>query len=273
MTNEAYARVKIDALLHAQGWNPQDTTAVRYEAVLPDGTQRLARPCLRIGHLIRINAGLTPPMATPPQTARRHPCWMPCAARSCRRASRCCARWTWCRCKPIGTLAGISSNSSRAAYGHLTHQDIGHMGMYVRLYDDLRRASLTTHRGHLAVWQHGPVGAALLGAERKAATVRQQMPLGLAQRRRASARAGARPPGSRGPSPGPGRPPDINPGVRPWALWLKTTPKLPPKCPRSCSTSNARQLALNLMNCGLCKPTTRPALRLTLTPSRQRTGG
>jgi type I restriction enzyme R subunit len=39
MTNEAYARVKIDALLATQGWNPLDTTAVRYEVVLPDGTR------------------------------------------------------------------------------------------------------------------------------------------------------------------------------------------------------------------------------------------
>jgi len=30
MTNEAFARVKIDALLAAQGWNTQDPNAVRY---------------------------------------------------------------------------------------------------------------------------------------------------------------------------------------------------------------------------------------------------
>ena len=38
MTNEAFARVKIDALLAAQGWNTQDPNAVRYEVVLPDST-------------------------------------------------------------------------------------------------------------------------------------------------------------------------------------------------------------------------------------------
>ncbi len=39
MTNEAFARVKIDALLAAQGWNTQDPNAVRYEVVLPDSTR------------------------------------------------------------------------------------------------------------------------------------------------------------------------------------------------------------------------------------------
>ena len=34
-TNEAFARVKIDALLMAQGWNVQDTNAVRFEVVMP----------------------------------------------------------------------------------------------------------------------------------------------------------------------------------------------------------------------------------------------
>ena len=38
-TNEAFARVKIDALLMAQGWNVQDTNAVRFEVVMPDGTR------------------------------------------------------------------------------------------------------------------------------------------------------------------------------------------------------------------------------------------
>ena len=31
MTNEAFARVKIDALLSAQGWDTLDTNAVRFE--------------------------------------------------------------------------------------------------------------------------------------------------------------------------------------------------------------------------------------------------
>ena len=39
MTNEAFARVKIDALLAAQGWNTHGPNAVRYEVVLPDGTR------------------------------------------------------------------------------------------------------------------------------------------------------------------------------------------------------------------------------------------
>jgi hypothetical protein len=39
MTNEAFARVKIDALLAAQGWNAQAPNAVRYEVVLPDSTR------------------------------------------------------------------------------------------------------------------------------------------------------------------------------------------------------------------------------------------
>ena len=37
MTNEAGARVKIDALLAAQGWNTLDTHAVRFEVTLPGG--------------------------------------------------------------------------------------------------------------------------------------------------------------------------------------------------------------------------------------------
>ena len=34
MTNEAFARVKIDALLAAQGWDTLDTNAVRFEVML-----------------------------------------------------------------------------------------------------------------------------------------------------------------------------------------------------------------------------------------------
>ena len=37
--NEAFARVKIDALLAAQGWNVQDTNTVRFEVGMPDGTR------------------------------------------------------------------------------------------------------------------------------------------------------------------------------------------------------------------------------------------
>ncbi len=39
MSNEAVARVKIDALLTAQGWDTLDTSAVRFEVRLPDGTR------------------------------------------------------------------------------------------------------------------------------------------------------------------------------------------------------------------------------------------
>jgi len=54
MTNEAYARVKIDALLAAQGWNPQDTTAVRYEVVLPDATRADYVLCDRHGRSLAV---------------------------------------------------------------------------------------------------------------------------------------------------------------------------------------------------------------------------
>ena len=43
MTNEAFARVKIDAQLTDQGWDMLDTNAVRFEYVLPDGTTRRLR--------------------------------------------------------------------------------------------------------------------------------------------------------------------------------------------------------------------------------------
>jgi len=35
--NEAFARVKIDSLLAAQGWNTQDTNAVHFEMFTLDG--------------------------------------------------------------------------------------------------------------------------------------------------------------------------------------------------------------------------------------------
>ena len=38
-TTEAFARVKIDALLRDAGWNPTDGTSVLVEHILPDGTQ------------------------------------------------------------------------------------------------------------------------------------------------------------------------------------------------------------------------------------------
>jgi hypothetical protein len=42
VSNEAFARVKIDALLAAQGWDTQDANAVRFEVMLPDGIDGLA---------------------------------------------------------------------------------------------------------------------------------------------------------------------------------------------------------------------------------------
>ncbi len=39
MTNEAFARAQIDALLEAQGWDLLDSSAVRFEVQLPDGTR------------------------------------------------------------------------------------------------------------------------------------------------------------------------------------------------------------------------------------------
>ena len=47
MTNEAYARVKIDALLAAQAWDPLDTNAVPFEVTLPDGIS----DCVRRRHI------------------------------------------------------------------------------------------------------------------------------------------------------------------------------------------------------------------------------
>lgn len=38
-TNEAFSRVKIDAQLKDQGWEIQNSNAVRFEYVLPDGTK------------------------------------------------------------------------------------------------------------------------------------------------------------------------------------------------------------------------------------------
>ena len=43
MSNEACARVKIDALLAAQGWDTLDTNAARSEVMLSDGFSECAR--------------------------------------------------------------------------------------------------------------------------------------------------------------------------------------------------------------------------------------
>lgn len=49
MTNEAFSRVRIDALLTAQGWDTLNTNAVRFEVMLPDGT--------RADHVLRDRRG------------------------------------------------------------------------------------------------------------------------------------------------------------------------------------------------------------------------
>ena len=53
-TNEAFARVKIDALLAMQGWNIQDTNAVRFEVVMPDGTRADYVLCDRHGRSLAV---------------------------------------------------------------------------------------------------------------------------------------------------------------------------------------------------------------------------
>lgn len=53
-TNEAFARVKIDALLAGQGWNIQDTNAVRFEVVMPDGTRADYVLCDRHGRSLAV---------------------------------------------------------------------------------------------------------------------------------------------------------------------------------------------------------------------------
>ncbi len=54
MTNEAFARVKIDALLAAQGWDTLDTHAVRFEVQLPDGTRADYVLCDRHGRSLAV---------------------------------------------------------------------------------------------------------------------------------------------------------------------------------------------------------------------------
>jgi type I restriction enzyme R subunit len=54
MTNEAFARVKIDALLAAQGWDTLDTNAVRFEVQLPDATRADYVLCDRHGRSMAV---------------------------------------------------------------------------------------------------------------------------------------------------------------------------------------------------------------------------
>ena len=52
--NEAFARVKIDSLLAAQGWNTQDTNAVRFEVPMPDGKRADYVLCDRHGRAMAV---------------------------------------------------------------------------------------------------------------------------------------------------------------------------------------------------------------------------
>lgn len=52
--NEAFSRVKIDALLAAQGWQVQDNNAVRFEVVLGDGTRADYVLCDRHGRSLAV---------------------------------------------------------------------------------------------------------------------------------------------------------------------------------------------------------------------------
>ncbi|MCC7288341.1 MAG: DEAD/DEAH box helicase family protein [Burkholderiaceae bacterium] len=54
MTNEAFARVKIDALLAAQGWDTLDANAARFEVMLPDGTRADYVLCDRHGRSLAV---------------------------------------------------------------------------------------------------------------------------------------------------------------------------------------------------------------------------
>ncbi len=54
MSNDAFARVKIDALLAAQGWDTLDTNTVRFEVQLPDGTRNDYVLCDRHGRSLAV---------------------------------------------------------------------------------------------------------------------------------------------------------------------------------------------------------------------------
>ncbi|MFT4193077.1 DEAD/DEAH box helicase family protein, partial [Ottowia sp.] len=53
-TNEAFSRVRIDAQLRDQGWDVLDTSAVRFEVVLPDGTRADYVLCDRRGRALAV---------------------------------------------------------------------------------------------------------------------------------------------------------------------------------------------------------------------------
>lgn len=54
MTNEAFARVRIDSQLQAQGWDIQDPNAVRFEVAVADGTRADYVLCDRHGRSLAV---------------------------------------------------------------------------------------------------------------------------------------------------------------------------------------------------------------------------
>jgi type I restriction enzyme R subunit len=54
VTNEAFARVKIDAMLAAQGWDTRDANTVRFEVMLPDGKRADYVLCDRHGRSLAV---------------------------------------------------------------------------------------------------------------------------------------------------------------------------------------------------------------------------
>ena len=52
--NEAFSRVKIDAMLRDVGWQIDDGHSVRYEYMLPDGTKADYVLCNRHGHALAV---------------------------------------------------------------------------------------------------------------------------------------------------------------------------------------------------------------------------
>ena len=93
MTNEAFARVKIDALLSAQGWDTLDMSAVRFEVQLPDGTRADDVLCDRHGRSLAVIEANR--YSVNPGDAARRPWPTPsnlvCLTPSCATATRCCS--------------------------------------------------------------------------------------------------------------------------------------------------------------------------------------
>ena len=67
-TTEAFARVKIDALLEDTGWNLTDGSSVLFEHTLPDGTQADYVLCDRQGSPLAAVIWICPKTAKRRQT-------------------------------------------------------------------------------------------------------------------------------------------------------------------------------------------------------------